>query len=178
MATYFVALVRTMARVPIEQPIPMPFDLKTVPEGFVWLPREQRTSRFGGAMPPAKPDPRRPALWLTHQGNDLFLVNASGERLEEVTVERGCFETLDDLSLSSAGAPITYRCVASGAAVKVDEYDDFYDLDWVITLTLEIRSRRLGRLTLDCPPQKGGHEELVLLWNTAEVGCGVSCTYG
>lgn len=77
-----------------------------------------------------------------------------------------------------ANAPRVYRNVASGAAAKVDAYDDFYDLDWVHLLTLEIWSKRLGRLTLDCPPRKGGYEELVLLWNTAELGHGVSCTYG
>lgn len=149
---------------------------KVMPGGFAWVPREQRISRLGGPVAPRKADTSTPLLWLKRQHDELFLVNASGERLDEVTSEAGGLLTVDDAWVASHGAALTYRDVDDGAAVKVDEYDGFFDLDWVHSLGLRIQSPRLGRIGLGCPLEKGGYQEVVLLWATGELGPGVSCT--
>ena len=148
------------------------FEPKTIPEGFPWVPPEQRSSRFGGSMPPRKPETRRPALWLNRRGEELYLVNALDEPLDEVSVggERG--QTLEGDVLAQSVPVMTYHHVAPGAAVKVDEYDGFYDLDYLIILNLIVRAASLAEVCFNAAG-KGGIEETVLLWGNGDVGKGV-----
>jgi len=147
-------------------------EAKTIREGFPWVPPEQRTSRFGGPMPPRKPELRRPALWLHRCGDELYLVNALDEPLDEVSVGGERSQTLDDDVLAQSAPVMTYHDVAPGAAVKVDQYDGFYDLDYLIVLKLIVRSPSLGELYCHTAG-KGGIEETVLLWVNGDVGKGV-----
>lgn len=139
-------------------------------EQFHWAPPEQRGSRFGGPLPPRKPETRTPVFWLARQGRGLYLVNASGERLDQVRAIATAFASIDEQIFTSEGAEISYRDVPDGAAVKVDEYDDFYDLDYVLGIHLRIRSRRHPGLQLGCIGDKGGIEERVLLWSNGDAG--------
>ena len=66
-----------------------------------------------------------------------------------------------------------YKNVRPNSAVKVGEYDGFYDLDYVLQVSLKIQSKSLGCVDVLSPAKKGGVEETVLLWDSNEVGKGV-----
>ncbi len=148
---------------------------KTIKDGFVWMPPDKRTSRFGGKMPPRKPETRNPLLWLARDGNELFLVNNSHETLEYVISDSGGFQTADDDVFTLESKQLyQYRDVNQADAVKVEEYDDFYDLDYTLQVYLKLKSTSLGRLEIASPPEKGGVSETVLLWDSGEAGKYVS----
>jgi hypothetical protein len=138
---------------------------KTHDGGFTWVPPEQR----GG--PPRKVESRRPLLWLARNGGQLYLVNDSGETLDVVIATSGGFFTADELvgTVASESA-YRYEHVQPGTAVKVDEYDGFYDLDYVLQVCLTVQSPRLGQLDITSPAEKGGVGETVLLWDSGEAG--------
>ncbi len=124
-------------------------------------------------MPPRKPDNRMPLLWLARKGGELYLVNNSGETLDWVGTGVGGFISADDeiLPVSSAKDYIyEYRQVVPHAAVKVEEYDGYYDLDYVLSVTMEVKSARLGHLQICSPAEKGGVKTCVLIWDTGEAG--------
>ncbi|WP_024539796.1 hypothetical protein [Comamonas badia] len=148
------------------------FEPEVLQDQRQWVPPEQRTGRFG-PMPPRKPETRTPVFWLVRQGRGLYLVNASGERLDAVHASSIGFASFDEETATWQGGGISYRDVPSGAAVKVDEYDDFYDLDYVLGMHLRIRSRRYPTLRVACVGEKGGIDEQVLLWNNGDAGKGV-----
>lgn len=146
------------------------FEPKVLLDEFPWVPPERRLGRFG-PMPPRKPELRTPALWLTRsQGGELFLVNTSGECLDEVHATSIGFATFDGEASNWQGRGITYRDVPDGAAVKVDDYDDFYDLDYVLGMHVRIRSPQHTHLQLQHLGGKGGIKEVVLLWANGDVG--------
>ncbi|QXL85242.1 hypothetical protein [Comamonas sp. NLF-1-9] len=146
------------------------FEPKLLVDEIQWIPVHQRRSHFGGPMPPRKPDVRLPALWLRRSGSELYLVNHSAETLHEVYASSTGFVTLDDTTSSWASQGVCYRDVPHNAAVKVDEYDDFYDLDYVLGMHIRLRSPSHPGLQLECIGDKGGIEEAVLLWCNGEVG--------
>ena len=69
---------------------------KTVENKFIWVPPDKRMSRFGGSVQQRKSETRLPILWLTREGNELYLVNSSGSTLDLVIVDGGGFQTIDD----------------------------------------------------------------------------------
>lgn len=50
----------------------------------------------------------------------------------------------------------------------MDEYDGFYDRDYVLYVSLEVQSPSLGHLAITSPGEKGGVLDTVLLWDTGE----------
>lgn len=137
---------------------------------FTWVPMDQRSGRFG-ASPPRKPELRRPLLWLALDAGDLYLVNASGETLDSVISDMGGFTTSDDDVVTVASDKnYEYKNVENGSAVKVDEYDDYYDLDYLIQVVLRVQSPKFGILEIVSPLEKGGVRETVLLWDSGEKG--------
>lgn len=138
---------------------------------FTWVPLNKRKSRFGGLMSPRKPENRLPLLWLAREGDELYFVNSSEETLNSVIADGGDFQTVDDdvLTLTS-GEKYEYKHVKPNTAVKIDEYDGYYDLDYVIQIYIRVQSKSLECVDITCPPKKGGIEETVLLWDTGENG--------
>ncbi|MEX1196327.1 MAG: hypothetical protein WEB57_00505 [Pseudohongiellaceae bacterium] len=124
------------------------------------------------------PDPRKPLLWLAKGREDdgeRYLVNATGETLDQVIADVGGCITVDDDALPvTSESPYTYRNVANGEAVKVEHFDGYYDLDYLLQIVLEIQSPTLGRVIILTPPEKGGVGELVLLWEDGAAGRHVS----
>lgn len=144
---------------------------KTIENGFTWVPPEKRTSRFGGPMPPRKPENRIPVYWLARDGNELYFVNASQETLAFVETASGGFQTVDDdVTVSAAGGEYAYKNVRPGSAVKVDEYDGYYDLDFMVQVSVMVQSASRGCLQIRSPLEKGGIRETVLLWDSGESG--------
>lgn len=148
---------------------------RTIGDGFTWVPVGKRTSRFGGAMPPRKPEERRPVLWLARQRDELYLVNDSEESLHSVKASTGGFQTIDDDAISiSSNEGYEYENVRPGSAVKVEHFDEICDLDFILQVYLVIQSDKLGHITVNSPSGKGGIGEAVLLWDSGEPGKNVS----
>ena len=148
---------------------------KILKNKFTWVPIEKRTSRFGGSIPPRKPENRRPLLWLACEGNEVYLVNSSEETLDLVVAKTGGFQTVDeDVMPVASKDKYEYLNVKPNNAVKVEEYDGFYDLDYVLQISVRIQSKKLGCIEIISPAEKGGPGETVLLWNTNENGKHVS----
>ena len=134
---------------------------------FIWVPIDQRQSRFGGPMSPRKKDPRTPIFWLARSGMELYFVNSSEETLEYVTAETSGFVGAGSISCELG---YDYRNVRTNNAVKVDEFDGFYDLDFVLRVSVKIKSPTHGCIELVTGPEKGEIEETVLLWDNGEPG--------
>jgi hypothetical protein len=139
---------------------------RIIPNYAPWVPLDKRIS-----FPPRKPELRRPLLWLAREGDELFLVNETDEILDSVIVQMGGFQTVDDEAFTvSSGEVYTYKKINPHDAVKIDEYDGFYDLDFMIQVQIQVKSRGLGCLEITSQTNKGGVKETVLLWDTCESG--------
>jgi hypothetical protein len=105
---------------------------------FNWVPLHQRIGRFGFPLS-QKVDKRKPIFWITSFISDrmreLFFINNSGETLDFVKAVEGGFISYDDgmMGVSTEdGQGYSYRDVLHREAVKVAEFDDYYDLDYVL----------------------------------------------
>lgn len=151
---------------------------KTIKNEFTWIPLHERKSKFGGGPKPyRKPEKRRPVLWLavninkTDRGREIYLVNNSEESLDFVIADSGGFVTDDDDVLTVSNTEkYKYEDVKPNEAVKVEVYDDMYDLDSVLQIYLRVQSAQLGCVEIKGPPEKGGVGEAVLLWDSGEAG--------
>lgn len=145
---------------------------KIIHGGFDWVPLHERIT-----FPPRKPDHRQPLFRVVRQsvskelGDELFLVNHSGEEVDSIHVFKAGFTSADDETIVWADEEgVTYLNVPNGSAVKVDHFDNFYDLDYVLGLQVKITSKKLGEITLQSHGRKGGLKEEVLLWEAGEPG--------
>ncbi len=121
--------------------------------------------------PPYKKETRIPIYWLARRGLELFLVNSSDETLDLVSVGTGGCATTDDSVVSITDeVGYIYHDVKPNEAVKIDEYDDFYDLDYLLQVSLRIESKKEGVLDILTWPEKGGIGETVLMWNNGDNG--------
>lgn len=152
------------------------FEPKRLTSAFQWVAPERRKSPFG-PIPPRKAETRTPRLWLARRAGELYLVNESEEVLERVSASPigwlriGYEESVAPLDQPARG--VVYSDVPSGVAVKVEEYDDFHDLDFDLGVDLEIHSQEMGRVEFQTPLTRGGVQETVLLWSNGEIGPGV-----
>lgn len=145
---------------------------KTITNGFVWVPMNKRTGKFGLPMPPRPAETRKPLLWLARNGNELYFVNSSDETIDLILADTGGFQTVDDdvMTISSDSA-YEYQNVLPGDAVKVEEFDGFYDLDFVLQVVIKLKSKKFGSIEIITPAKKGGIGEIVLLWDTGKWTC-------
>lgn len=143
---------------------------KRVKDEFKWVPMHKRMSKFGGPMSPRKPDTRKPLLWLTRKLDELYLVNETGETLTRVQANTvGWITADDDVANVESNEVYEYKDVKPNEAVLVEEYDGYYDLDYVLMTGLAIESPSLGTLHLRSPGGKGGDQECVLLEKSDDV---------
>ncbi|PKH03103.1 hypothetical protein CXF72_07915 [Psychromonas sp. MB-3u-54] len=152
---------------------------KIIENSFKWIPLDKRKSKFGGPMTPRKAELRNPLLWFAPEGKELYLVNSSAETLDFVGAGTGGFQTVDDdcITVSTKNKyKYEYTNVRPNDAVKVEEFDGYYDLDYVLQVSMRIQSKNLGCMEILTPPKKGGIGELVVLWDTMENGKNVSIT--
>ena len=101
---------------------------KIIHGGFDWVPLHERIK-----FPPRKPDHRHPLFRVVRKpnpdspGDELFLVNHSGETVETIRVFTTGFISTDDQILSVIDKDgVTYSNIPNGSAVKVDQYDNMY----------------------------------------------------
>lgn len=158
-------------------------ELKVIENVPAWIPLCVRRVGWRGPMPipPRPPEHRRPLLWLMPKretsGNyaqELFLVNSTGEVLDEVVAATGGFQTVDDDDVLTVGSPAEgryrYKDVLPGSAVKVEEHDGFYDYDYVLQVSVVITCKTLGRVEFFAPATKGDFGEAILLWDNGDLG--------
>lgn len=106
---------------------------------------------------------------------NYFFVNSSKDTLNFVIADSGGFQTVDDDVMALGNNDkYDYKNVKSNQAVKVEEYDGFYDLDYILQVSIRVQSKSIGCIELITPAKKGGVGETVLLWNTNENGVNVS----
>jgi hypothetical protein len=112
---------------------------------------------------------------LVRDGGELYLVNSSVETLDEVSAESGGFQTVDDDVVSiTSNDGYTYKNVKPNFAVKIEEYDGYNDLDYILQVVVTIQSTNLGTIEILTLPAKGGVGETVILWDNGEAGENVS----
>ena len=138
---------------------------KLIETGFEWATK----SRFP-REPENKPE-NPPWLWLCRIGSDLYLVNSSGDVLDEVSANSGGMQTIDNSAITlESNANYSYQNVKPNQAVKVDEYDDYYDLDALIQVYITVRSPTLGNIKIRTPLSKGGIDRnTALLWSKTDI---------
>jgi len=97
---------------------------------------DKRTDSFGLPLPPRKQELRKPLLWLDSKGLDLghelFLINSSDEILDSVSASSRGFHTFWDDVITVASEFCEYKNIEPVGAVKIDEFDGYSDLDYVI----------------------------------------------
>jgi len=129
-----------------------------------------------------KPELRNPILWISNMdkteghGREMFFVNTSGETLDYVMAGGGGFTTSDDGAVPVNSSGYKYENVKHNEAVKIEEYDEYYDLDYVMQIVLEVKSPNLGKLKILSPSEKGGIHSVILLWDNGDAGRYVSIT--
>lgn len=148
-----------------------------VKDAFKWIPMHKRECKYspGTIRSDLKEDLRIPLLWLTSrkEGSNmhLYLVNSTDEVLDSVVGDCEGFVTEDDASMPvSSNDKYEYKNIEPNSAVLVDVFDMYYDLDYVLYSSVEIKSKKLGHIGFRSPGAKGGITESVLLWNTGEEG--------
>lgn len=132
---------------------------KRLQNQFDWIPLDKRNNGF----PPRKPEIRVPVFWIACNDNELYFVNNSEETLDLVSVDTGNFQSGNERYTS-------YHDVLPNEAVKIEEYDGFYDLDFILQISLIIQSKIRGRIQILTGAKKGGIGETVILWNNNELG--------
>ena len=114
---------------------------------------------------PTPPRVREPRLWLTCAYNELFFVNGGPELLARLTTSQSVTALVDDgVFMSDADDVLEYRDIAPGEAVKIDAYDGYYDLDYVLGATVVLDLRSCGRFACYVVGSKGGIQEQILQW--------------
>ena len=116
---------------------------------------------------------KRPVFWLEltrRKQGDLYFINESQETLDYVKVEPAGYMTADDDVLTLEAKRTIYRDVLPHEAVKIDEFDGYYDLDMVFQIYLEVKSKTHGRMRFRTPPKKGYIPRQELLWDNGEPG--------
>jgi len=117
-----------------------------------------------------KPD-KKPLFWLDRDGEELYFINDSDEILDIVKTITGGFSTADDDVVTvSDDNGYYYEKVKPGEAVKVDEFDYIFDSDFVLQTRIYLESESHGKIELVAPAEKGGVEEIVLMWDDGELG--------
>ena len=144
---------------------------KVIASKFEWTPPSVRKSRFGDSLLTKNKHNKLPLLWLARDGNELFLVNSSGEPLDYVIFSNNGFETAaDDIVTYENPCSNKYENIQHNNAVKIDEYDGYYDLDKLFQVHIKIKSPSLGEVEIYPPPKKGGLNETILIWDNGEAG--------
>jgi len=110
---------------------------------------------------PPRPIIREVVFSLMKYKDGLYFVNGSDEILKTVLSE-GC-GFVEDSALENNPSCL-YKNVKPDESVKVDEYDGFYDLDFVLGLNIYIESNRYGKIEIIPLASKGGVKKQALLY--------------
>jgi len=149
---------------------------KRIKGEYAWIPMDKRVGIFGLPMPYRKPELRKPKFWLDRDGGELYFINDSEEVLDFISTSTGGFATFDDDVVTVGNTGYTYKDVMPQEAVKIEEFDGYYDLDFVLQVIIYLKSKNEGDLQISPPAKKGGIGETILIWDTGEVAKAVGIT--
>lgn len=102
---------------------------------------------------PPRPIKREVLFSLMEHKGGLYFVNGSDEVLDAVSSES--FGFVEDSALIK-NPDYYYEDIKPNEAVRVEEYDGFYDLDYVLGFDIYIQSKKLGIIKIKPPMKKGG----------------------
>lgn len=139
---------------------------KVLSNFFQWIPIHIRN----GGFPPRNPDNRTPVFWVACYQNEVYFVNNSHEILDYVRTEVAGVQTCDDEIFTISDTDYSYQNVKPNDAVKIDEFDEINDSDYLLQISLVIKSKKHGEVHMRTSPVKGGFCESVLLWDSGEIG--------
>ena len=153
------------------------FEQKRILNEFTWVPQNERSSRFAPStpLPPRKGGDRKAMFWLSSGeriGNyitSIYFINSSNETLKEVIYSSSGMQTVDEDVVSSSSNEYRYKDVLSGEAVKIDEYDAFFDSDSLVGYYVTVVSGQMGANEYSTLPSKQCINEVVLLWEDGEI---------
>ena len=157
---------------------------KTLKNKFQWTPKHLGYEKGTRPIPPLKIDSRIPKLWITSLPpeekelktgkapvKEIYLVNSSGIALDSVIATTGgpARGYADDPEFLEAfhrsGEVIEYTNVAHGEAVRIFEYEQIYDSDWMLSIGFEVKMNdRLVKLNSSCSKVTIGFQEEALLY--------------
>jgi hypothetical protein len=157
---------------------------KTLKNKFQWTPKHLGYEKGSRPIPPLKIDSRLPKLWITSlppeekelkTGKDLvtdiYFVNSSGIVLDSVIANTGgpARGYADDPEFLEAfhrsGEVIEYTNVANGEAVRIFEYEQIYDSDWILSIGFEVKMNdKFVKLNSSCSKVTIGFQEEALLY--------------
>lgn len=125
--------------------------------------KENRTTQLTWEFPdfPPRPIKREVIFSLMDFQGALYFVNDSEEILTSVSTES--FGFVEDSSLEN-NPKYNYKDVKPKESVKVEQYDGYYDLDFVLGFNIYIESKKLGKIILYPPFDKGGVKAQPLLY--------------
>ena len=157
---------------------------KTLKNKFQWTPKHLGYEKGTRPIPPLKIDSRIPKLWITSLPpeekelkagkalvTEIYLVNSSGIVLDSVIATTGgpARGYADDPEFLEAfhrsGEVIEYTNVAHGEAVRIFEYEQIYDSDWMLSIGFEVKMNdKLVKLNSSCNKGTIGFQEEALLY--------------
>ena len=157
---------------------------KTLKNKFQWSPKHLGHEKGSRPIPPLKIDSRLPKLWITSLPPvekevitskdlvmDIYLVNSSGIVLDSVIATTGgpARGYADDPEFLEAfhrsGEVIEYTNVANEEAVRIFEYKQIYDSDWMLSIGFEVKMNdKLVKLNSSSNKVTKGFQEEALLY--------------
>ena len=157
---------------------------KTLKNKFQWTPKHIGYKKGSRPIPPLKIDSRLPKLWITSLPPvekevitskdfvmDIYLVNSSGIVLDSVIATTGgpargyAYDPEFLEAFHRSGQVIEYTNVANGEAVRIFEYEQIYDSDWVLSIGFEVKMNdKLVKLNSSCSKVTIGFQEEALLY--------------
>ena len=157
---------------------------KTLKNKFQWAPKHLGHKKGSRPIPPLKIDSRLPKLWITSLPpeekelktgkalvTETYLVNSSGIVLDSVIATTGgpARGYADDPEFLEAfhrsGEVIEYTNVANGEAVRIFEYEQIYDSDWMLSIGFEVKMNdKLVKLNSSCSKVTIGFQDEALLY--------------
>ena len=103
-----------------------------------------------------------PLFWIKSEGYHLYLINNSGF---VITAKAETYGFVEDIAVNSNQFHL-YENIEHGEAVKINEYDPYYDIDFNLQTRIEITADKLGgTIILETPLSKRITEEHVLFWD-------------
>lgn len=116
---------------------------------------QNRTMKLKWEFPdfPPRPIKREVIFSLMNYEGGLYFVNDSDETLK--TVSSNSFGFILDAAIEN-NLKFNYSDIKPGESVKVEEYDEYYDLDYVLGFNIYIESDNLGKIVITPPCKKGG----------------------
>ena len=110
---------------------------------------------------PPRPVKREVMFSLIQFKDALYFVNESNETLDIVSSQS--FGFVENAALENS-PKFHYKNVKIGESVKIEKYDDFYDLDYVLGINIFVQSNELKKIVITPPLKKGGIKSQELLF--------------